>query len=53
MVTTNSGEGIKFNMDPATLARLQNASGVTPVIIGIHSLDSLASFMGVQASGVK
>ncbi len=45
--TRDIGEAIKFNSDPAMLQRLQKASGVTPVIIGIHSLDSLRKFMNV------
>ena len=48
MVTKTNGDAIKYNLDPAMLQHLQNASGVTPVIVGIHSLESLASFMGVQ-----
>ena len=50
MVTKNSGDEIKFNMDPAMLQRLQNASGVIAVIVGIHSLDSVTAFMGVPAA---
>ncbi|MEI8011696.1 MAG: hypothetical protein WCI27_04340 [Candidatus Omnitrophota bacterium] len=53
MTAKNSGEEIKFNMDPAMLQRLQNAPGVIPVIMEIHSLDNLSMFLGVQASGVK
>ena len=53
MATRSSSEGVKCNLDFAMLQRMQDASGVTPVIIGIHSLDSLSAFMGVQASGVK
>ncbi len=48
MATKNSDEEIQFDMDPSMLQRLQNASGVTPVVVGIHSLESLQRFMGVS-----
>jgi hypothetical protein len=43
--TKQGGGAIQFNVDPAMLQRMQNASGVTPVIVGVHSLDSLSAFM--------
>ncbi len=43
-----NGEEIKFDINPVLLARLQNASGVTPVVVGIQPLDSLQQFMGVS-----
>jgi len=46
----NNGTQIVFHIDPATLQRMQNASGVLPVIIGIQSLKSLTEFMGVPTS---
>jgi hypothetical protein len=46
--TKSGGDGIEFNIDPAMLAQLQNASGVTPVIIDMQPLDNLSQFMGVQ-----
>jgi hypothetical protein len=48
IVTKSSGESIQFNLDPAMLQRLQNSSGVTPVIVSVHALDSLQQFMGVS-----
>ncbi len=45
--TRDAGEPVTFNTDPAMLERLQRASGVTPVIIGIHALDSLRDFMRI------
>ena len=44
----NSDSGIAFNLDPTMLARLQNASGVSPVIISVRPLESLSGFFGVQ-----
>ena len=53
MTTKNTDEEIKFNIDAAMLQRLQSASGVTPVIVGIHALDSLPQFMNVQTPMAK
>jgi len=41
--------GIKFHLDPATLARLQNASGFVPVIIRIQPMMNLRQFLGVSS----
>ena len=46
--TTISDRGLKFNLDPALLEHARNASGVSPVIISISSLDSLSAFMDIQ-----
>ncbi len=46
----NDNAGIKFNIDPAMLERLQNASGFTPVIINIVPLDDLRLFLGINDS---
>lgn len=46
--TQNSGEGIKFQLDPAMLAQLQNVPGFVPVIINIQSLTSLTEFLGLK-----
>jgi hypothetical protein len=51
--TKDNGGAIKFNLDPAMLQRMQNASGVTPVIVGISSLGSLQQFMGVPDPVIK
>ncbi|MBF0386603.1 MAG: hypothetical protein HQL20_01955 [Candidatus Omnitrophica bacterium] len=53
-LTTNSVEvqgadqaGIQFSLDPAQMRELQNASGLTPMIMGIKTLNDLAQFLGV------
>ncbi len=46
--TQNSGGEIAFNLDPTLLARLQNASGISPVIVSVRPLDSISAFMGIQ-----
>ena len=46
--TRNTGEGIKFRLDPAMLAQLQNAPGFEPVIINIQPLKSLTEFLGLN-----
>jgi len=48
--TQNSGEAIKFHLDPAQLERLQNAPGFVPVIINIQPLNNLKQFLGIDAS---
>ena len=53
MTIRNSGEEIKFDINSAVFQRLQNALGLTPVIVGIHSLDNLSAFLGVQTPAVK
>ena len=44
----NGGEAIRFNVDPAMLQRLQNATGFSPVIIDIHPTTSLPQFLGMK-----
>ena len=46
--TRNTGEGIKFHLDPAMLQQLQNAPGFVPVIISIQPLKSLLEFLGLN-----
>jgi len=48
--TENSGGEIKFHMDTAMLAQLQNASGFVPVIINIQPMNNLEEFLGLKAS---
>ena len=48
MTTNSHGPAIEFNLDPAMLARLQNASGVSPVIMGVKPLASLSEFLGLS-----
>jgi len=44
----NAGEEIKFHLDPALLAQLQNATGFTPLIINIQPMTNLNKFLGLQ-----
>jgi GNAT superfamily N-acetyltransferase len=46
--TQNIGEGIKFHLDPAMLAELQNAPGFVPVIINIEPMTDLRRFLEVR-----
>jgi ribosomal protein S18 acetylase RimI-like enzyme len=46
--TQNTGEGVKFHLDPAMLRQLQNASGFVPVIIDIQPIVDLRQFLGIQ-----
>jgi hypothetical protein len=46
--TQNVGQSIKFHIDPAQLAQLQNALGFVPVIINIQPLKSLSDFLGIN-----
>ncbi len=47
MTVQNGGGEIKFHIDPAMLAQLQNAPGFVPVIISIQPLKSLPEFLGM------
>jgi len=49
----NSGNGIKFHIDPAMLAQLQNAPGFTPVIINMQPLKNLQEFLGIGPTPVS
>ena len=46
--TQNSNGEIKFHLDAAQLAQLQNAPGFTPVIITIRPMTDLRSFLGLK-----
>ena len=46
--TQNSNGEIKFHLNAALLARLQNASGFVPVVISIKPLNSLRRFLGIR-----
>jgi hypothetical protein len=48
--TQNTGEGIKFRLDPAMLKQLQNAPGFVPVIINIQPMTDLREFLGLNDS---
>ena len=45
--TQNPDGEIKFHLDPAMLAQLQNAPGFVPVIISIQPMTDLKAFLGV------
>lgn len=47
-VKGNKSVGIKFYIDPAQLAQLQNAPGFTPVIINIQPMNNLREFLGID-----
>ncbi len=42
-----SGDSVRFNLDPAQLQRLQDASGFAPVVTDVHPLESLSQFLGM------
>jgi hypothetical protein len=44
----NSGEGIKFEINPQLLAQLQNAPGFVPVIINISPMTDIKAFLGIS-----
>ena len=46
--TKNSGEAIKFHINPAQLSQLQNALGFVPVIINIQPMPDIRSFLGLN-----
>ena len=46
--TQNNGGEIKFHLDPAQLAQLQNAPGFVPVIINIRPMTNLRMFLGLK-----
>ena len=48
--TQNSNGEIKFHIDPAMLAQLQNAPGFVPVIINIQPLKNLQQFLNNDAT---
>ena len=49
MQVKDAGSGFEFNIDSAMLNRLQNAPGLTPVIIDIHPMTTpLSMFLGLK-----
>ena len=46
--TKNNGSVIKFHVNPAMLAQLQNVPGFVPVIINIQPLKDLSVFLGLN-----
>lgn len=45
MNINHGDDGVGFNFDPAMLIRLKNASGISPIIIGVQQLRSLSKFL--------
>ena len=50
--TKDAGESIKFHLDPAMLAQLQNAPGFVPVIIDMQPMTDLQGFLGLVKNQV-
>ena len=49
----NGGQDVQFKFDPAMIQQLQNASGLTPVIIGIHPMTtSVPMFLSANAEQI-
>lgn len=48
--TKDSGQAVIFNVDPAMLQKMRQAAGISPVIIGVQPLTSLAEFLGAPGS---
>ncbi|MBF0618934.1 MAG: histidine phosphatase family protein [Candidatus Omnitrophica bacterium] len=47
--TENSNQGVVFHFDPAVIQRLEQASGLTPVILAIHPMTTtLPAFLGLN-----
>ena len=46
-LSDNNIEGIKFHLDPAMLAQLENTPGFVPVIINIEPMTDLRKFLGI------
>lgn len=44
----NSGEAIRFNIDPALIRQMQDATGLVPLIIDFQPTQSLTQFMGIK-----
>jgi len=49
----NDNGGIKFHLDPALLAQLQNAPGFVPVIINIRPMTDLKGFLGLTGENIQ
>ena len=47
LVNQENSSSIEFRIDPAQLQQLQNATGFSPVIIGIQPINSLNGFLGL------
>lgn len=51
--TSNNSEPVEFYVDPAVLKHLQHASGITPVIVGFQSMESLDAFFAAPSAAGK
>ncbi|MDE1921717.1 MAG: GGDEF domain-containing protein [Candidatus Omnitrophica bacterium] len=47
----NAGSGIRLNLDPVQMARLQSAPGFVPVIVNIQPMSDLRGFLGISEAG--
>jgi dienelactone hydrolase len=45
-IGVNAGGGIRFHIDPAMLAKWENAPGVVPMIISVEPMTDLGKFLG-------
>ncbi|MEI8011474.1 MAG: hypothetical protein WCI27_03180 [Candidatus Omnitrophota bacterium] len=52
-MTINSHISDLFDVDNAMRARMQNASGISPVIVSMHSLENVSAFLGIVKAGGK
>ena len=50
LLVQNSGQGIRFHIDPAMLQQLKDAPGFVPVIINIRPLTNIRTFLGLTAN---
>jgi len=48
LLVQNSGQGIKFHIDPAMFQQLQNAPGFVPIIINIQPMNNLRDFLEIS-----
>jgi hypothetical protein len=51
--TLNGGKDIKFHLDPAMLAQLQNAPGLTVGRITVQTIKSIPEFLGIDTVNPK
>jgi beta-phosphoglucomutase-like phosphatase (HAD superfamily) len=50
LTVQNSGQGIKFYIDPAQLKELEDAPGFVPVIISIRPMTNIRMFLGLNTA---
>jgi hypothetical protein len=49
--TRSDGGAIRFNLDPVLMQKLEDAPGLTPVIIDIRPTEDLQMFLGLKEEG--